>query len=494
MSEFNLKEKQKKKLKRFWIVSIVLFLAILIMPTVIWGVGTIVSTDYFREMDYDLGEKREKAPMPTSFSSSYGTKMEAYYNDRLPFRSVIITANRRLTSAIEKPYNDVISPCLVRTFYSDYGAPAQEEVLPVTQEKTESDYAMLEVESVELQTTEEETTEVEATETDTTEADTTETVETEATEVEATEDETETVEVIEEVPVVDPNYMPPRIFNDHVIEGRDGWLFFSKENSLEDYLGINILSNDQMNEYLNGMLRLQSICDAQGKQLYFIIPPNKEIAYSEKMPSFTVENEYRRGARLVDYIHANSSIKLVYPLEELKRAKSEWQPYFRTDTHWTELGAFVGVQSLYALMGMPTTDIHQLSVVQEEYLGGDLILLGNLDQESYRGDIRYKIQYKPEIGVESVDGSLGLDWIYKAKSNSPNQCNMVLIGDSFRLFMSSFIEKDYSSYTHIHWKYLEDPSAKEAIRNANVIVIESVERFNWTLPNTLSSVSNTLES
>ena len=553
MSEVNLEEKQQKKVKVFSRVAIAVFMVILVLPTLIWGAGTLVAGENMKTLDYDLGENREKASFPEQFTSAYGTEVEAYYNDRLPFRSVIISANRKLTAAVEKPYNESISPYLVKVFYSDYGnetqvASAKDVAADAISENVKADAAgktdsagkeMNADDRKQNENTDSAGTDAKATDSgdektadggDNTQTDASEEAkdgdsqrdekaadeenagvgenadangetaddadaDSEEAEDEAGEAESENGENAQtEAASTGAAYMPPRVFNDFTIEGRDGWLFFAQEGALDDYLGTNILTNEQMNQYVNGMVRLQDICNAQGKQLYFIVAPNKEIVYSEKMPSYTVVNEYRRGERLIDYIHANSNIKLIYPIEELKAAKAEWQPYFRTDTHWTELGAFIGVQSLYSVMGMPTTDLHSLSVTKQEHLGGDLIGMGNLNQEDYRGDIGYKINYKPEITVGSVDGSLGNDWIYRANSTSPNQCNMVVIGDSFRLFMTSYMAKDFSNYTHVHWKYLEEPTAKEAFKNADIIVIESVERFDWTMLNTLSSVANTLQS
>lgn len=517
MSEINNKE---EKVKVFSLISIIIFMVVLVMPALIWGIGNVIASEKMEVLDYDLGEKREKASFPEHFTSSYGTELEAYYNDRLPFRSVIIVANRKLTATVEKPYNEVISPYLVKTFYSDYNKEKQVAFAEETTEDAMSESIKTDLNEQEIAVdtgkkslnaesgdiTEDDVTETEVIEKTPDEGQTEEVVSEEvaedetiqsqdATDAEAMENNDESIiNVEEETTSVEPTYMPPRVFNENTIEGRDGWLFFAKEYALEDYLGTNILTDEQMNEYVSGMVRLQNICNAQGKQLYFIIPPNKEIVYSEKMPSYTIMNEYRRGERLVDYIHANSDIKLIYPIKELRDAKTEWQPYFRTDTHWTELGAFIGVQSLYSMMGLPVTNLHNLSISQQEYLGGDLVGLGNLNQEDYRGDIRYQIQYKPDITVGSIDGSQVVDWIYRANSTSSNQCNVVVIGDSFRLFMSNYMAKDFSNYTHVHWKYLEEPIAKEAFKNADIIIIESVERFNWTMLNTLSSVSNTLES
>jgi len=452
-----------KNKKKFSIVSIVLFLAVLMIPGAIWGVGNLFAADGFKTLDYDLGEKRNKAEFPKEFTSASGREIEAYYNDRLPFRSMIIGANRKLNATLEKPYEDIIAPYLVKAFYEQ---DAQE-----TQTVIEKPPTLGSEENI-------------------------------AQSIEKTEQNLETEEYFEEAPEetqVEENpqealeYLPPKLYEKTTIAGRDGWLFFAKENALDDYLGNNIYDDATLEEYLEKMVRLQELCDAKGKKLYFMIPPNKEQVYAEKMPSYEVVDEYKRAQRLVDYVQKNSDIQIIYPIDELRAAKDVCQIYFKTDTHWTEAGAYVGVQALYELMGIPTTDIRSLSKTSSSYLGGDLLLLGNLNQEDYADDIRYHLDYRMDLGVTANDGGQFVDDIFSTVSTCTNRCNAVLVGDSFRLFMAEYLSKDFDHYTHIHRKCLDDSRAIEAINNADIIIVESVERLNNFLPETLDGVCEILE-
>ena len=408
---------ENQKLKNFSIISIALFLAVLILPTAIWVVGKLLPGKPINVFQFDLGENRAQAQFPTEYSSTLGLDLEAFYNDRLPFRSVLITANRGLTAASEKPYDNIISPFLVKTFYSK---PSEDGSVAI-------------------------------------------------------------------------DYMPPKVHNNLTIQGRDGWLFLAVEGALDDYLGTNILSEEEMEEYLTRMVKLQEICMAQGKELYFIIPPNKAQVYPEKMPSYTIENDYRRVERLVDYIRANSDIKIAYPLEEMIESKELMQLYFKTDTHWNEAGAFIGVQALYSLMGMPTTDLESLSYYQKDFNEGDLIPMGNLNREDFPADINFEIEYRPEVGVTALDDGQAGDPIYKTVSNSTNECNFCIIGDSYRAFMSKYIMKDFSHYYQLYTKFFSEPGNREIVRDADIIVVECVERFNSTLLETLDTLCDYLE-
>ena len=55
--------------------------------------------------------------------------------------------------------------------------------------------------------------------------------------------------------------------------------------------------------------------------------------------------------------------------------------------------------------------------------------------------------------------------------------HLVLIGDSFRERLAEFAEKDFETATFIHIYNLDKEKAVEAIKNANVIVIAPVERY-----------------
>lgn len=394
-------EKGNKK-KSFSIISIVIFMAALVLPSILWLFVHLAGKEAVAVLDYDLGENRNKASFPDTFSSSFMGEIEEYYNDRLPFRSVIISANRKLTSMIERPYDRMV-------------------------EKGDD--------------------------------------------------------------------LPPRVHNDATIEGREKWLFFAKENSLEDYLGSNILSIEQMESYLTGMKELQEVCETRGKQVFFMIPPNKEQVYSEFMPSYTIEDPYKKAQRLVDYIQENSDIKIIYPMKELKAAKDKWQLYLKTDTHWNSAGAFIGVQALYALMGLPTTELESLTVLEEPVYNGDLLTMGNLDWEDYVGDKTYTVYYRLDVEVTEELGNgtgAGAD-IYSTTASSANPCNFVMLGDSFRINMGPYLSKDFDRCTLINIFNAGEADARNAVENADIIVVELVERNSINFPNIMSAVCEILE-
>ena len=507
-----------KKDKIYAITCIAVFITVLVLPSLLWLFVSAAKPGNQWTLDYDLGENRNKVAFPETFSVTYMQEVEEYYNDRLPFRSVIISANREINSLMEETYDALVVPYLVKLVRKDTELAAekqaalqetadniiQEEKL---EERKDSGAAVISEGVVQIGGRQEAPSEAALDKKKEASAEITDKEEIISATDSAEEEQemlAETAEAAgEEAEIVaagneDGDYLMPKIHNDSVIEGRDKWLFFILENSLEDYQGSNVFSQAQLEGYVADMQTLKQSCDATGKSLYFLIPPNKEQVYFEKMPDITVYDSYKREQRLVDYIHANTDLKIAYPLQEMLAAKENYQVYFRTDTHWNFAGAFVGVQSLYSLMGMPVTGLSSVSTERFDVSAaeiGDLIGLGNLSSAEYGGDVNYSIGYKTGVQVNVVAGSDPGANFYSAASTSGQLCNLVVVGDSFRIYAGVFLQKDFSSCTLIKYKYpgdLNNTNAINAIRAADCIVILLTERNYVFMPGITSEMKSIL--
>ena len=251
-----------KKDKIFAVVSIAVFMAVLVLPSVLWLCVSTTLSDSQGTFDYDLGENRNKAAFPETFSMTYMQEVEEYYNDRLPFRSVIISVNREMNSFMEGNYDILVVPYLAKLVHRGV-EPAveepttlqgmtentkQQEVLAAAdtkQEAAEETTAEEEKDSVKDGGLKEQETSAETVETDgkgtegeETEGEKTEGKETEGEEIEGEVKAEEAAALVNE----DAAYLMPKIHNDSVIEGSDKWLFFMLENSLEDYQGSNVFN------------------------------------------------------------------------------------------------------------------------------------------------------------------------------------------------------------------------------------------------------------
>ena len=183
------------------------------------------------------------------------------------------------------------------------------------------------------------------------------------------------------------------IESDQVLAGKGGWLFYKRADdgtSLQDYQGTSTFSDERLRSITQALVRQRDTFAARGIRFVVMIVPNKEIIYSEYMPSTVYRtSEITRCDRLYEYLTANSDLEVVYPKEEMIAAKSSYQIYYKYDTHWNFAGVYVGVQCLLRELYGTYEDISGANIVLEhQEMSGDLASLIGMTSK-YNDDYYY---------------------------------------------------------------------------------------------------------
>lgn len=520
----------KKKLR---LARITAFMIILILPSLAWGVLQLISLKnpaVMERLDYDLGENRNLASFPESFDlNEYTKQLEAYYNDRAPFRSVLIRWNQRFSGKLESTYQAKIEPTLIAWLYGGNGSgnteiPGLPAVLPgntpgadrvpgnmstaPSSPPDSSSTAAPGDNSLSAMPADETHNYIVAQQFPPA-------CEKEGSVTYCCEDcgdtytqtlppagHTAESKVVEpsylnygytsysctvcgktwrgnfvEKPI-DTSYFPPKQAGDYTVLGRYNWLFYRGNATLSYYRGMNILSDQEMAEYLTTLQQLQDVCGKKGIRLCFMVIPNKEEVYAEYMPTYQIADTLKRDVRLAAYIAENSDMDFLYPLEKLKVGKVCYDTYYQYDSHWNNAGGFLGAQALYEALGMSVTDFLNWSITETVGAPTGLIATGGLDPANYPEDHDYTIDYRPEVQVLNVEGEKNIlcsTGIYRAWSDCGNDQKLVLLGDSFRVAMLPYLEKDFAEICVAHRD--EKQKIKQDIKEADVLVVTAVERF-----------------
>lgn len=289
-------------------------------------------------------------------------------------------------------------------------------------------------------------------------------------------------EILDVFKPIDTSYLQPHYLSDDVLEGRNGWLFLIGNGDFPYYLAENILSEEEMSNYNTQLKRFVKICKEKGKDVAFLIIPNKSQIYSEYMPTLHVRDNYKRTIRYIDYLKNNSDIKINYIFDELNYAKIFNQVYCKYDSHLNDFGSFVAANALNKLLEQDTYDINYYELEEKECTGGDLIGLAKLNVLDFKKDTDCIVDYKPNIKVTYRNATDPVQaGIYKTKSTSENKKNMVYIGDSFRVRLIPYLEKDFSDATFIHLFNIEQIESE--IMKSDLIIIELIERYDHLLSN-----------
>lgn len=93
----------------FAVTVIAIFVAVLILPTVAWGVLKVIgisNPELMETINFDTGEQRNMAKFPSTFDpQTFTSEVESWYNDNLPFRSVLYKTQENMANALEKSYD-----------------------------------------------------------------------------------------------------------------------------------------------------------------------------------------------------------------------------------------------------------------------------------------------------------------------------------------------------------------------------------------------------
>lgn len=512
-------------------VAIALFMGILTLPTLSWWVLSLLNIANPRIMetlDFDLGENRNKAAFPSSFhADSFPGEFEAYFNDRVPYRSLIISNNNKFNQRLEGTYTEKIQPLLVSAFYGDMeqspsgtlssvsdlesllggganSSPQDSADAPAPDEDDENapqhsyeeyqreDATCTQNGSIIYMCSECKETYTEILTAPGHNLTPVQTIEPDYDNYGYTLCRCETCnhegryDFTEKL--VDTSYLPPTIMNEYTVMGRRNWLFYAGNGSVGYYRGTNLINEETLADYTTRVSTLQKLCDERGIQLQLMIVPNKEQVYAEYMPSYTIENDPKRVPRLVEHIEAETGVTILYPLEELQAGKLYWQVYYKYDTHWNHAGSFIGAQALYKALGIPTTAVADTKYDTTLRSGGDLVSLGALDVANYQNDPVYTLTYKPDVTVLSSTGNREGTGIVRTESDSTNTCNFVMVGDSFRNGMIPYIEKDFSNCTFTHRDHLGNQQVIDAVKESDVLVVMAAERYDNRLMNSINTL------
>lgn len=524
-------------------ISIALFLCVLILPPVSWAVLKLVCGDNSRVMerlDYDLGENRELAAFPDDADiGSITSELEAYYNDHAPYRSALITINRRINSKLERAYTMNVQPVLVALADmthtatkpdvsgnegSNEGQTDTENSTRYAQGDNAGENGAIKDNIIENSADdqnggnadvgkEESSTsgknehgsisggvDSEDMSGDTHSGQKPGNGENESGEMSGnaggvnesggTSENNGSADSSDKLP-----YFPAREMNGTIF-GRDDWMFCSYDNSIAYYCGSNLMSEQQMKDKLSLMQKLQNICDSRGVQLQFMIAPNKEQVYSEYMPTYTIENSYKRVPGFIDYVKRNSSVKIIYPIDELRAAKSTMSTYYKYDTHWNHYGSFIATQALYKDMGLDYVSPDSVNYSEGSCIWG-LVITAGLSWKDYERDYDHIPDYKPEIELFNTDGVIDhihteKSAVYRTDSTASGQSRFVMVGDSFRLYMMPYLERDFSHVSIAHRDNIHD--IEDDIRQADILVVECVERLDDSLNGTILQLIDILEN
>lgn len=247
--------------------------------------------------------------------------------------------------------------------------------------------------------------------------------------------------------------------NDKVLQGRDGWLFFTE--TLDNYTGINALSQRQLFAIAKNIELMQRACIAQGKAFAFMIAPNKNAVYPQQMKDFGLIAEKTDADKLMALLK-DMEVNTVDLLAALQ--SQEELLYFAHDSHWNSKGAALGADCINAAFS-----------VSSHYFEGDFS-----QTKLHSGDL-YEMSFPAFSDTEQdfLYGG-GLNFTYTTAMTKPDSIILQTAGngegrllayrDSFGNLLYPYLADSYASC------YFSRSATYDLTREADYVLVEIVQR------------------
>lgn len=266
----------------------------------------------------------------------------------------------------------------------------------------------------------------------------------------------------------------------HVALGGDRFLFFTyKKNGdpIGCYQGTNLYSEETLKELADNCVRQRDFIESQGREFVILIIPNKERVYSEYMPArYGAPAEQYRALQVYSYLKENTDVRVLYIYDEIMEAKkkTDLPLWYRNDTHWNKIGAYIGSRALLKELGIEIPDITEegMEITPGKIHTGDLSRSLHLTRQLDSYDPTYTVTGYDEHNMVRTVNEQTNEPVCNATNADPRR--LYVIRDSFGPAMVPYIGSQFSETDIIRYNdYTYDNLAR---LDPDIVVLETIER------------------
>ncbi len=253
---------------------------------------------------------------------------------------------------------------------------------------------------------------------------------------------------------------------------------------LDDWMGTNLLNEDQQKKMARAIKDKVSFCENFDTQLIYMIVPNQCLIYPETMPDryerstadYTLLDQFRAAAE-----EAGAIVLDLYPVME-EHKNDEFKIYHKTDSHWTDYGAYWGYHTLMTEIAKSYPDAAPLPIdgnlrfYTQTVEAGDMMTHFEIDNALISETATFAewlVDYpnRPNIYVDNrceIDNHLVAknQVVTNPNADGKNLPSAMIIRDSFSFNAFAFLNQ---SFSEIYWNYTWDYKFKKVdIKKADV--------------------------
>lgn len=274
-----------------------------------------------------------------------------------------------------------------------------------------------------------------------------------------------------------------------VLVGRDGWLFIAREKSDRDcteyFRAVKPFTSAELEHWKNILEQRRKWLADRGIHYLFVIAPNKNTIYPEYMPRHIRKTGNRsRMDQLLEYLENHSKVPVLDLRPALRAAKKEYPVYARTDTHWSEYGAYIVHREIIehisqyrdfkAAVPLP---LSRFKINRETWGGGDLAKM--LSMPEVLTEEKFKLRPKSPLNAKGGKLKRLSRFVKRGYSECKGALpvNIVMVHDSFYKKLKPYLSECFVRVQYIwDWNMNFYPHVIEQEKPA-LVIDEMAERF-----------------
>lgn len=282
------------------------------------------------------------------------------------------------------------------------------------------------------------------------------------------------------------------VTSDRIQKGCDGWYFYNDENNIELVSGAYPDFDEKtLAAICEQQLRIQEKLREQGIEYVLILPPSKVSIYPEMLTSGDYTVGETPADLLADYLEDHSDIKVVRVKDALLKEKQRntEQLFFKTDTHWTEYGAYIAYREVITSLnrwGLVQSAPVDVQFVPSSYSGEFSKMLGDPSLLPPEQVLESEILHPNAVAVQDGERFQRFQELTKENSQEENKLyqntssdgpDLLLLGDSMFNYwnMPELFAEHFSYYTYVRGAAIEQGMI-DAVK-PQIVAYEITERF-----------------
>lgn len=279
-----------------------------------------------------------------------------------------------------------------------------------------------------------------------------------------------------------------------VIKGVDNWYFFTGNDMLEDFTGRNLLSDEDLNEWVQSYREKKKWLEDKGIRYLFVVAPNKMSIYSKFVGDPWVDNQgLGRLTQISRQLSDSDNSTLLDLTPSLRNMNHLDTLYFKSDTHWTPYGAFLAYQVIAEKIESMLPDIRfkrdftmtpvleRRCEMKNDNCGGltDMLLDYESFDESYRKAEKFpKCAKRQPFNFKLSNLRSGHKEFYFHTNCGDGTLKAVVFRDSFFSDLEPYLSENFKEVIYL-WKDYDQNNIEELLSTfkPDIIIEEKVERI-----------------